>query len=247
MTHRFWEIDTLRGFTVILMIFFHLMWDFSYFNVLDIDILTPGWQAFARTIATSFTLLLGVSLTLSYRRAKTRLDLAGLRRKYLQRAGLIFGLGLLITVATYFFIGANGYVIFGILHMLGAATFVGYLFLERNKWLTLLVGVGFIGVGIYLRGVLSQDPWWIWLGIKQYGRAMVDYYPVLPWTGVALVGVFAGYTLYPNGQRRFPLPDLSATLPIQGLRWLGRHSLLIYVLHQPILIGLLILSGFASL
>jgi uncharacterized membrane protein len=75
---------------------------------------------------------------------------------------------------------------------------------------------------------------------------MVDYYPVLPWFGLALLGIFTGYSLYPQGVRRFSLPDGSAFPPFQALRFLGRHSLLIYVIHQPILIGLLMALGFGS-
>jgi uncharacterized membrane protein len=82
--------------------------------------------------------------------------------------------------------------------------------------------------------------------VKQAGIYMVDYYPVLPWFGLSLLGIFTGYTLYPQGVRRFSLPNLAALLPVRGLRFLGRHSLLIYVIHQPILIGLLFALGFGS-
>lgn len=248
---RFWEIDTWRGITIVVMIYFHFMWDISYFKLYPIDILTPFWQTFARSIATSFTLILGISLTLSYQRAKERFSPSELTRKYLLRGGQIFGLGLLITVGTRLFFGSNGFVIFGILHMLGTAVVVGYVFLGRNKWLTLLVGLVIIAIGIYFNGLtlnslditivakFSHDPWWIPLGIKQYSRSMVDYYPIFPWTGVALLGIFVGQTLYPAGQPRVPLPDWGNVPLVRGLRFLGQHSLLIYLVHQPLLIGLL--------
>jgi uncharacterized membrane protein len=73
---------------------------------------------------------------------------------------------------------------------------------------------------------------------------MVDYYPLLPWFGVALLGIFAGYSLYPQGQPQFGWPDVSKIPFVQSLRFLGRHSLLIYLIHQPILIGLLFVLGF---
>ena len=75
---------------------------------------------------------------------------------------------------------------------------------------------------------------------------MVDYYPLFPWFGVALLGIFAGESLYPAGMRRFDLPDWSRVAIVRGLRFLGRHSLLIYVTHQPVLIGVFILLGFGS-
>jgi uncharacterized membrane protein len=76
---------------------------------------------------------------------------------------------------------------------------------------------------------------------------MVDYYPLFPWFGIALLGAFAGLTLYPGGIRGFSLPDLSEKTPIRGLTFLGRHSLLIYLVHQPILLAILFVVGIASL
>lgn len=115
-----------------------------------------------------------------------------------------------------------------------------------NPVLSLMVGVLFIGLGIYLNGQVSATPWFIWLGLKQTGRLMVDYYPVLPWFGVALIGIYAGHMLYAGGIPRFTLPDKSGTPLIWGLSFLGRHSLVIYLVHQPILIGLLILLGIGA-
>ena len=109
-----------------------------------------------------------------------------------------------------------------------------------------MAGLLVIGVGWYVDKLVVSFPWLIWLGIKQEGVYMVDYYPILPWFGLALLGIFVGYTLYPQGVRRFSLPNLASLPPLRGLRFLGRHSLLIYVIHQPILIGLLMALGFGS-
>jgi uncharacterized membrane protein len=72
---------------------------------------------------------------------------------------------------------------------------------------------------------------------------MADYYPVLPWFGVALLGVWAGHLLYPGGRRRFPLParaaQASGVFPLRQLAFLGRHSLLFYLVHQPVIMGIL--------
>ena len=76
---------------------------------------------------------------------------------------------------------------------------------------------------------------------------MVDYYPLLPWFGVALLGVFAGHSLYPQAKPRYPLPDYSQAWPIRGITFLGQHSLAIYLIHQPIIIGLLFLLGLAKM
>jgi len=245
-TARLWEVDTLRGVAIVLMVFYHFMWDLNFFGVYQTHILGTAWQSFARSIATMFIFVLGLSLTLSYNREVQRSESGSLFRKYLLRGAKIFGWGLVITMATYFFIGPRGFVIFGILHLLGFSVIVGYPFLKLNKWITLATGIAVIAAGIYVDPLVSESPWFIWVGIKQLGRTMVDYYPALPWFGISLVGIFVGYSLYSQGTRRFALPNWSAFALVRGLRFLGRHSLLIYLVHQPVIIGIFFALGYGT-
>jgi uncharacterized membrane protein len=166
-------------------------------------------------------------------------------QKYLLRGLQLLGLGMIITVVTYFLVG-SGFVIFGILHLLGLSTILAYPFL-RSRWASLVAGLIVIGLSVPLRQLLSPDPWLLWLGVRQIGRFMLDFYPVVPWFGVALLGAFVGFTLYPEGTRRLALPNLSHLTPVRGLTYLGQHSLLIYLVHQPVLLGILILVGIGSL
>ncbi|MCX6818607.1 MAG: heparan-alpha-glucosaminide N-acetyltransferase domain-containing protein, partial [Candidatus Aenigmarchaeota archaeon] len=62
------------------------------------------------------------------------------------------------------------------------------------------------------------------------------YFPILPWFGVILIGIFFGNKLYPNAKRSFNIIDLSKFRIIKLLSFLGRHSLFIYLLHQPVII-----------
>ncbi|MBN1220612.1 MAG: DUF1624 domain-containing protein [Anaerolineae bacterium] len=229
---------------IVLMVFYHFMWDLNYFGLYRAYMLVGPWQIFARCIATMFIFVMGVSLTLSYNRA-WQAGTSGLFRKFFLRGAKIFGWGLLIIGVTYFFIG-RGFVIFGILHLLGLSIILAYPFLRWNKWASLTVGLVIIGLGIYVDSLVVTYPWLIWLGVKQAGVYMVDYYPVLPWFGIALSGVFTGHWLYPRGARRFALPDFSQVAPSRGLRFLGRHSLLIYLIHQPILIGIFFVLGYGA-
>ncbi len=236
-------MDTLRGVAIVLMVFYHFMWDVAFFQIYPLNIYGVAWQSFARFIATLFLFVVGVSLTLSYNREARQAGSGPSFRKYLLRGGKIFGLGLIITIATYFFVGPS-FVVFGILHLIGFSIVGAYPFLKLDKFITLGAGILIILAGIYIDSLRSESPWLIWLGVKQPGRSMVDYYPVFPFFGIVLIGVFAGWMLYPTGIRRFAWPDLSQVGPVQGLRFLGRHSLLIYLTHQPILIGLLFVLGF---
>ncbi|MFQ5575444.1 MAG: heparan-alpha-glucosaminide N-acetyltransferase [Anaerolineae bacterium] len=236
--------EEVKGFAIVLMVIFHFTWDLSYFGVYRGNMLSTPWQTFARSIASTFIFVMGVSMTLSYHRLKAA-GRSGLFWKYLRRGGKIFAWGIVITAVTYVAV-RDGFVVFGILHLLGASLVLAYPFV-RFRWGSLAAGIGLIGAGVAVNRLASPSPWLLWLGVKQFGRYMVDYYPLLPWSGLALVGVFAGQTLYPAGRARVSLPDLSGAPVVRGLSFLGRHSLVIYLLHQPLLLATLILLGVGTL
>ncbi|HMQ30130.1 MAG TPA: heparan-alpha-glucosaminide N-acetyltransferase [Chloroflexaceae bacterium] len=231
---RLWEVDAARGVAVIAMVFFHLMWDLDYTGLSGVNVFSAPWQIFARGIGTSFTFLLGLSLWL----VAVRLPPRELWRYAVRRSMTIIALGLLITAGTYAFVG-DSYVRFGILQLLGSMLILSLPFVTAPLWLTVGAGLAMIAFGAYLTTLSAPFPWLIAVGVAQAGVEMVDYYPLLPWGGAALLGVACGRLSYPDGRRRLALPDLSAAAPVRALRFLGRHSLLIYLLHQPVLLGAL--------
>jgi uncharacterized membrane protein len=234
-TARYWEIDALRGVAIILMILFHLSWDLSFLGLARIRMSAGFWPWFSRIIATIFLSLVGISLTVSHARSRPG---QGFRR-ILLRGLKVFGYGVAITVATYLFIPRE-FVVFGILHLIGFSIVAAYPFLPRCRWLLSLgFGTLFVVIGTYLNRQVTVTPWLIWLGVPQLGRPMADWYPVLPWYGLVLVGIAAGHVLYPQGERRYVLPDRSGVPVIRELAFLGRHALLIYLAHQPILLAVL--------
>jgi uncharacterized membrane protein len=245
---RFWEIDVLRGLAIVMMISFHFLFDLNYFGVFPLDISSGFLWIFARITASIFLFLVGVSLSLSH----TRAVLTGAYQvegsmlfKYLKRGLKIFILGLLITLATWLFI-PHEFIVFGVLHFIGIAIILEYPFLNR-KYLNLLLGVIFLGIGILLAQYTFSFPWFLWLGLQPTGFITVDYFPLLPWLGVVSLGIFAGGALYKNYQRLFSIPDFSSHIFMRFLSLLGRHSLIIYLIHQPILILVLYLLGIQDL
>jgi len=243
-TRRYWEIDTLRGFAIIMMVIFHLMWDLVSFRITPDVVLYAGfWKYFQRTTAITFLLLVGVSLTVSYRRAKERQPTEPLFPKFFWRGLRVFGIGMGFTL--FGWITSFGYVHFGVLHLIGAAIILAYPLIEW-RWANYLLWAIFFVVGGAIRYIYLDHNWLTWLGFHTRFYAPLDYFPLIPWFGVVLLGVAIGNAVYTEQGRILPLPDLSAWLPVRLLQWLGKHSLVIYVIHQPILLALLFGLGLAG-
>jgi uncharacterized membrane protein len=234
---RFWEIDFLRGIAVVMMIVFHFFYDLNFFSIYEIDLHSGYFPLVLYPIGATFLLLVGISLSLSYSRIEDNENKKQLQLKFILRGSKIFGLGLLITLVTWIYL-RDGFVVFGILHCIGLSIILAYPFL-RFKIRNLIIGILLISVGIYLKTLTFDFGWVLWLGFRPSQFYTVDYFPILPWFGVVLIGIFVGNTLYPAHKRRFKLKDVSRIIFAKFFCYLGRHSLIIYCIHQPIIIVIL--------
>ncbi len=237
---RFWELDALRGVAIVMMVIYHFMWDLLFFGVVTNVALQQGfWKYFQRTTASTFILLVGVALVVSYQQDRARQQPRF--RRFLQRGLRIFGWGLLLSIVVR--VAEIGRLDFGVLHLIGISIILSYPLL-RFRWLNIGLWVLFNVLGYLLQSVRVGTIWLVWLGLKPVGYSYLDYFPLIPWFGVVLLGIGIGNLLYANGQRTFTeadslLPKLAALAPNQWLQWLGRRSLMIYLLHQPILFAML--------
>lgn len=243
LSSRFWEVDCLRGLALVIMIVYHTMECLNQFSYIYTDLRVPFWFYFQRTWASVFIILMGLSLTLNYNQAKTG-DTKQFP-KYFSRGIRLFIWGLGITVATHFFL-PGGTVIFGILHFLGVSVILTYPFLRWPAYISLSAGLFAIILGQYLGRFSFDFSYLLWLGFVPRVFASIDYFPLLPWFGAVLMGVCLGKILYPNGISRFPLPDCSKLLPIAFLTRMGRHSLLIYLMHIPVILIFIWILGLAG-
>jgi uncharacterized membrane protein len=244
---RFWEIDLMRGLAIVLMVVFHLLYDLNYFSGYGFDLNSGIWMYVGRSAAVLFIFLSGISLSLSFSRTAI-LQNAGQRvyLKYLKRGCRIFSWGILVTFMTWLFLG-KGIIVFGILHFIGVSIILAYPFLRFPYINSLLIGVVIILLGLYLGNFTFESPWLLWLGFRPYGFYTLDYFPVFPWLGVTLIGVSTGNFLYPGYTRQFNIRQLSDYLPIRLGCMLGKKSLFIYLIHQPVLIVLLYLLGYSDI
>lgn len=235
---RIWEIDFLRGLAIILMVGYHLLYDLGDFAGLEkflgfaTDLTTPAWLLAQHFFAGLFVILSGVSSNFSQNNMRRSL-------KYLAVA-------LLITSASYVFDPAS-VILFGIIHCLGVSALLYGLFFKKSTATTCLVsGIIIAGLSALLptahRLISINTNWLLPLGLHRPDFASFDYFPLIPWLGIFLIGAALGRWLYLSRKSL-----LSRELSPNLFNWCGRHSLWIYLLHQPIILGILFLLGYLRL
>lgn len=233
MKKRFWEVDFFRGIAIIMMVIFHFLWDLNYFYNTNIVLSNGFWNVFQITTATLFLFLVGVSLTISKIQQNAKFD------KYLKSGLKIFLFGLIITAVTKL-VFPNSFVIFGILHLIGVSIIISYFF-RKFKYLNLLFGLIFIIVGQIIKKYTVNFDGLLFLGLYSNRFQSIDYFPIFPWFGVILISLFVGNLLYSKNGRQYRLKNLSNELIIKSICFLGKKSLIIYLLHQIILYGVFLI------
>jgi len=221
-------LDALRGAAICAMIVYHFAFDLNWFRVFAADF-NHDWQwlAFRALIVSAFLLLVGVSLVVAQR--------AGISRpRFWKRIALIAGCALLVTAGSYA-VFPRSFITFGILHCIAVSSILAWP-LVRYPAAATIVGLIVISIGLQVHLAVFDTPWLNWVGLMTHKPTTEDYVPLLPWFGVVCLGIGAGSWLVARGHA--PLRPLSRRAP-RWLCWLGRHSLLVYMVHQPVLLGAL--------
>lgn len=225
---RFWQLDFVRGTAVLLMIYYHYLWDLYFFGLSEVDVTVGGWRIFARIVAATFLLLVGISIIFAGKRKPSA------RRDWLRRGASLLALAFGITVVTRVFLG-DAFILFGVLHLIGVTMLLAPLLWRVRRWAP-LIGIGLVAAGLWAQNYPVDTYWLLPFGLYPDGYPAVDYFPLLPWLGVIMVGIGVGRGLYFFVQRRGTMPKVAP--PVLGfVSMLGRHSLLIYVVHQPVLLA----------
>jgi uncharacterized membrane protein len=237
---RFIELDLLRGLAILLMIFGHILWDLDHFNLVPMN--NVIYATLQKTVPPLFFLLVGMSIIAG--RKKKQLTPEG-EKKYneqlLVRGLKIFNLGVFLTIASLLVMPESP-VYFGVLHCIGLSVVLCAFFLKYRAY-NLVFGVAILLAGLAFSNIHINNPTIIHLaiGIHPAGifRYTVDYFPLVPWFGVTLLGIAIGDFLYCGETRRFRMPDISKYRPAKLFSWVGQHSLIIYLVHQPVIAGAL--------
>ncbi len=234
-------IDAARGVAIIAMVLYHATLDLGpfLFGFISVNAATDQPLVLsARLIAGSFLFITGVSLVLAHRN--------GFRsRSFFRRLGILVLAALAVTIVTRLALPAT-YVRFGILHGIAAASVIGALFLRAPVWLLLIAAAAAFVAPALLSSSTFNGAALLWLGLSTIEPPMMDYVPVLPWVGPTLLGMaITKVALAYEWDRRLAVWQPTG----RGGRWLvkaGQWSLIIYLVHQPLLVGGIYLIALAS-
>jgi uncharacterized membrane protein len=230
---RLVAIDCVRGLALIAMVVYHIAFDLYSDRLIAADVVDDfGWKALARATAGTFLLLVGIGLTLATRNGLNP-------RRYFRRLGLIAGGAILVSVATWWF-DPGTFVFFGVLHEIAVASVLALPFLWLPSFVVLVAGAAIIALPFFFASPLFDLPALWWVGLSTTEPVTVDYVPVFPWLGVVLLGLVAGRVVLAHAATIARFQPKNAAL--RALAFGGRHTLLLYLVHQPLIVGALSLA-----
>lgn len=230
---RFDALDSLRGIAIVWMAVFHFCYDLNYFGWTRQNFLSDAVWTWQRTaIVSLFLFCAGLGQAVAVHQGQTW-------SRFWRRWGQVALCALLVTAGSMWMF-PQSYIYFGVLHGIALMLLVVRLTAGWGRWLWVLgaLAIAMKFIAIYAHGesvelgFLNQKAF-NWLGLISQKPRTEDYVPVLPWLGVMWWGMAAGTWLLgqPKGMSHAPSHV--------GLSFLGRWSLSFYMLHQPVLLGLL--------
>ena len=230
---RLLPLDLARTAALFGMIVYHSTFNLQMFGLIPAGTAGSGWLFWlARSVAGSFLIFSGFSLWLAHGH--------GFRRGAFVRRWLrVAAAAALVTLATRFAL-PDYYVFFGILHSIAVCSLIGLLFLRVPAALVLLGAAAAVAAPSLLAGPAFDAGWMRFIGLHTLPTNAVDFVPVLPWLGPFLAGLALARLAERAGLIVWA-EKWSATAPklLHRLGWPGRHTLAIYLLHQPIPFALL--------
>jgi len=227
---RIWELDALRGIAIILMVIFHTIFNLEvFFNINKFNHMNGFWFYEGRISAVLFILLVGIATSIIQHRYSLNESL----KKNTYRGLRLITLGLIITAVTYVLIPTNT-IWFGIMHFLGISILIS-IPLAKYKKINLILATILLVAHYQVGKIYTTSYLGIIFGIYPASFQSYDHYALIPWLGYVLLGIAIGNWLYPTG---LPIIKRDPNTAEKSLITVGRYSLWIYFIHQPILLGL---------
>lgn len=235
---RIEAVDAARGVALAAMAAYHFVWDLSFYKLIPPETFyNPRFQLFGHVIAVSFLALVGVSLALAARGGFNA-------RGYRKRMAMVAGAAALVSIGTYVYL-PSAFISFGILHCIAAASLIALPFLRAPPFLSAGAGAAIVLAPLVLAShSFDGVNWFLGLGIRE--PRTLDWRPLFPWTGFTLIGLGLAQLVLSRG-----VPERIAHWRARGglarvLSFGGRHSLLVYLLHQLPLVAIVFIAATAS-
>ena len=225
---RIWELDALRGFCILCVILVHLIYDLGYFIGLDLHL--PTWYVFIQQYGgVIFVILSGCCATLGSRSFR--------------RGAIVFACGMLISLVTFgmYRLGMatrDVIVWFGVLHLLGICMMLYPVYRRLPTQALAAIGIVLVVTGYLISGTVVEARFLFPFGFVYEGFSSSDYFPLLPHLGWYMLGAVLGRTVYAEKKTHLPGSFRESAIA-RFFCWCGRQSLFIYLLHQPVVYGLL--------
>ena len=233
LENRRWPVlDGARGIAILAMILFHFTWDLGFFGIVDYDIsFAPEGRVLAHGIAGSFLFIVGMSLVLANRSAFDA-------KTFLRRFRFVAGAAFLVSLGTFFAM-PDDWIFFGVLHCIALSSLLAIPLLRMPLGAVALVAACVLFAPFLVSHPFFDHPWLFWLGLNHVLPRTNDYVPFFPWFGVVLCGVGAARLALRNEKMSAWLEAHLSGWFSRRLARLGRFSLTIYLLHQPMMMGLI--------
>jgi len=209
------------------MVIFHIVYDLNEFVGLDIDYLSGFWYWEGKTSALMFIFFAGIS--------------SGFSKNTVKRGIKVLIFAMVITLVTYIFFREQ-YIRFGILHLLGTSMILFPLLKKMNNILLLITAVFIALAAISIKSTLVDTGLLIPFGVIYRGFATLDYYPISPYLSVFILGILAYKMYYYKGQSIFKFHYKN-----EYLSMISKNSLAIYLIHQPVLVGMAIVINYLGI
>ena len=214
--NRIWEIDFARGVCIILVIIGHIIYDLNYYFNFPLSLDFPLIKIIAYLVVTIFIVLCAISSSFS--------------NSNLKRGFKLLAVAVLITIVSYIY-SPNFFIKFGIIHLLSINIILYPVFRKLPDYALIATGSVIIAIGIFFSQITTDFSFLFPLGIKNLSFSSLDYFPLFPWSGVFLLGIYFSRIFYKDRKSIFEWSKNNKTI-----FWFGRHSLWIYLAHQPVLI-----------
>lgn len=234
-------LDLLKGIAIVLVVFYHLLFDLDNFVGLSIDTSAWYWAFAALPVLAIFIGGAGISFVFS---SAGRSHWAFISKTLKSTGYLLIGAGAITVITWYLF--PEETILFGVLHLIAVSRLISIAFVGRPLT-ALFVGSITLLLTPAIAGIPVSTRLFVPFGCVPDNFSSLDYFPLFPWFGIFCIGIFFGHLLLKYKRQDQIFPRVSTNYFTRACAFLGRHTLIIYLVHQPIIIAILWLFGLMRL